>query len=642
MRKLLFAVIPVVLLSVVSMNASAEGNEPNVPELIGFGPKSSLSNSVSNLDENQMDRTLVEYKSEDALLVAHAKFLEQGNNPIVVADSEIFVLSVNIGESEISTMSSDPTVVGSSPNEVIQLDGTQTSPPWGLDRIDQAHLPLDSRFAYDHDGSGTTVFVIDTGLNWSHSDFAGRVPVGYYLTPDFTSSADCNGHGTHVAGSAVGTQYGVAKGADVIPVRILDCDGATTTAALISALDLVASVAYSYSPAVLNMSLGGAYSSTVNNAVQTVINSGVTVVAAAGNEGSNACYSSPASVPAAITVGASSVADAVPWWSNYGSCLDMFAPGVDIKSASYTGSGYLTMSGTSMASPHVAGAAALILDENPTLSPAAVSGILRSDATTGVLSGLASSDPDRLLFVGTSVSAECDGKTATIIGTSSSDVISGTSGNDVIHGLGGNDVIYGYGGDDTICGGDGRDRVIPGSGDDVVIGGAGLDTVDYRSTYVRIFVDLQLGLATGSNFDDALSSIERVYGTNYDDEILGTSNRDLLFGVGGEDLLVGRGGRDLLSGGGQSDIVIGGSSDSSIQGGGGDDVVVGRGTLVGGSGHDVLVANDGSSTIKGNAGRDILVGGAGTDSLIGGSGSDSCAGRGSTDVYKTCSFFGWK
>ena len=130
MRKLLFAVIPVVLLSVVSMNASAEGNEPNVPELIGFGPKSSLSNSVSNLDENQMDRTLVEYKSEDALLVAHAKFLEQGNNPIVVADSEIFVLSVNIGESEISTMSSDPTVVGSSPNEVIQLDGTQTSPPW--------------------------------------------------------------------------------------------------------------------------------------------------------------------------------------------------------------------------------------------------------------------------------------------------------------------------------------------------------------------------------------------------------------------------------------------------------------------------------------------------------------------------------
>jgi subtilisin family serine protease len=282
---------------------------------------------------------------------------------------------------------------------VVHKVDVQESPTWGLDRVDQRNLPLDASYTYNTTGSGVRAYIIDTGIS-SHTDFLGRVSSGYDFVDDDADSSDCDGHGTHVAGTVAGKTYGVAKSASLVGVRVLDCNGSGTWSGVIAGVDWV--TANHVKPAVANMSLGGGASSSVDQAVAGSIAEGVTYAIAAGNgnqggKAQDACNYSPARVPAALTVGATNSSDTKASWSNYGTCLDLFAPGVSITSTTMSG-GTATWSGTSMATPHVAGVAALYLEVNPTASAAVVSGAITGGATAGVVGSRGSGSPNLLLY----------------------------------------------------------------------------------------------------------------------------------------------------------------------------------------------------------------------------------------------------
>ncbi|MFC4019546.1 S8 family serine peptidase [Micromonospora sp. GCM10011542] len=310
---------------------------------------------------------------------------------------------VNVGAAAASRIAADPAVAYVEQNHTVSISGTQPNPPsWGLDRVDQRNLPLNSSYTYPNTASNVRAYIIDTGVLYGHNDFGGRAVSGFDAV-DGGSADDCNGHGTHVAGTVGGSSYGVAKGAQIVGVRVLNCQGSGTNAQVVAGIDWV--TANAVKPAVANMSLGGSANSSIDTAVTNSINSGITYAVAAGNgdifgNRQNACNYSPARVGSAITVGATQNNDAAASFSNFGTCVDILAPGVNITSAWYTGtSATNTISGTSMASPHVAGAAALVLSANPAWSPQQVRDNLVNAATPNVVTNVGTGTPNRLLYV---------------------------------------------------------------------------------------------------------------------------------------------------------------------------------------------------------------------------------------------------
>ncbi len=301
-------------------------------------------------------------------------------------------------EAEALALAADPAVKEVVQNQVFTIDATQTNPPsWGLDRIDQPALPLDQSYTYpDSAGAGTTVYVIDTGIRTSHQDFGGRASFGY----DYWGGTanDGNGHGTHVASTAAGTAYGVAKNADIVAVKVLNDAGSGTTASVVGGIDWVTGNASG--PSVANVSLGGGADATLDQAVRNSIAAGVTYAIAAGNSNANAANYSPARVSEAITVGATQSNDSRASYSNWGATVDIFAPGTSITAAWRTSdTATNTISGTSMATPHVAGVAALYLADNPGATPAQVWSALDSASVTGQVGSPGTGSPNKLLQV---------------------------------------------------------------------------------------------------------------------------------------------------------------------------------------------------------------------------------------------------
>lgn len=302
--------------------------------------------------------------------------------------------AATLSETAVSDLLEDPNIAYVEADQIVSI-AQQNGATWGLDRIDQRNLPLNSTYGYNLTGAGVHAYIIDTGIRTTHSEFTGRTGNGHDAVGGGTN--DCNGHGTHVAGTIAGTTYGVAKDVVVHSVRVLGCDGSGTLSAIVAGADWV--VQNHQSPAVANMSLGGSASTAMDDAAQSIISAGITLTAAAGNSGDDACGHSPARLPAAVTVGNSNSSDSKSSASSYGTCLDLFAPGSNITSAwidSDTSTN--TISGTSMAAPHVAGVAALYLEANPSASPAQVRNAIVNGATPNKLSNIGAGSPNLLLY----------------------------------------------------------------------------------------------------------------------------------------------------------------------------------------------------------------------------------------------------
>jgi aqualysin 1 len=340
--------------------------------------------------------------------------LKSGTNPTAVAAEHAQRFGLNVGfvyrhalsgylavvpATALDALRADASVAYVEADATVRASTTQQNATWGLDRIDQANLPLSGTFTYTSTGAGVNAYVIDTGIRKTHSEFGGRAVHGVDTTgPVSVTSDDCNGHGTHVSGTIGGATYGVAKTVRLVAVRVLNCAGVGLNSGVIAGVDWVTGDHQAGQPAVANMSLGGGKSVALEQAVANSIADGVTYAVAAGNETEDACTGSPSGLPAAITVGATTNTDARASFSDFGPCVDFFAPGSGITSASFlTDTGTATMSGTSMASPHVAGVAALYLQGNPGAAPQQVRDALYGLTTKNIVTDAQSAN-NHLLF----------------------------------------------------------------------------------------------------------------------------------------------------------------------------------------------------------------------------------------------------
>ena len=344
---------------------------------------------------------IVRFPDNEPSSIARARLIERSHGAVVqrVYDTAIKGAAFTMADDAAEALKSVKGIVSVEQDQTVHLSTTQSNVTWGIDRIDQRNLPLSTTYSYTYSGAGVTAYIIDTGINFTHSEYNGRASFGVDEIVPSTNGVDCNGHGSHVSGTVGGTTYGVAKNVSLVAVRVLDCSGSGSYSQVIAGVDWV--TANAHKPAVANMSLGGSFSSALNAAVTNSIAAGVVFAVAAGNSAANACNSSPSSTPTAITTGATTISDGWASFSNFGSCVKILAPGVNITSA-WIGSNTATntISGTSMATPHVVGAAALYLEANPTATAAQVSSALTGNATSGVVSGVPSGTPNLLLYTG--------------------------------------------------------------------------------------------------------------------------------------------------------------------------------------------------------------------------------------------------
>jgi serine protease len=366
----------------------------------GAAPEDGLVlESVDVRSSSVPDRYIVTFADTvaDAPGLARRIAAQQGESPEFTYVHAIKGFAARIPAQALAGLARNPQILRIEQDQVIGSSGVQSGAVWNLDRLDQRTRPLDGAFSYAADGSGVNAYIIDSGIRATHSEFGGRASGVFTAVSDGRGTSDCTGHGTHVAGTLGGTRYGVAKGVKLLGVRVFDCSGYASWSGVIAALDWI--TANRVLPAVANLSLEGPKSATVNAALQAMIDAGVTTVVAAGNDASDACDYTPASASGALTVGSTWNFDGMSGFSNFGGCVDLFAPGEAIRSAYYLDdTSSVVKGGTSMASPHVAGVAALYLSANPTATPAQVTAAILGGATQNVLSSVPSGTPNLLLY----------------------------------------------------------------------------------------------------------------------------------------------------------------------------------------------------------------------------------------------------
>jgi subtilisin family serine protease len=381
-------------LSVLPLGSTASA-APDGPDASGLAPVIGAARDTAI--EGRYVVVLEEDSSAKSATSAEETALDAGGVVKDSFDTALTGFTAELPSKAVEALREDPAVAFIEADQRVSISGSQVRAPWGLDRIDQRPRRLDGRYRFARTGKGVTAYVIDTGVRARHRELRGRVAPGFTAVKDGRGSNDCNGHGTHVAGIIGGRTYGVAKRVTVRPVRVLRCSGVGSNSGVIAGMDWIVRH-HKAGPAVANMSLGGPPSRAMDLAVQRMVDDGVLVTVAAGNEGMDACEYSPGRTPSVLTVGAIQRSGARPWFSNWGSCVDLFAPGARITSAWFASNRATnTLDGTSMATPHVAGAAALYLQTHRQATPEQVKAVLLDGATTGKVSARAGS-PNRLLF----------------------------------------------------------------------------------------------------------------------------------------------------------------------------------------------------------------------------------------------------
>lgn len=416
-NKHLYRLLSLLFVVVVSMSACGDQNL-NTAQSTG-GDSSSLAKTVNDLSADPAHYLRSPISGMEELNAIPGRYIiifrpgSAGDNVSAAANAAermggkvhytytaaVQGFAASLPEAALQGLLHNPNIELIEVDQTVSLDilNEQSVPPWNLDRIDQRSLPLDNAYKYASTGLGVTAYIIDTGILPTHNEFTGRASVGFDAVGDGRNGIDCDGHGTHVAGTVGGVNYGVAKKVSLVAVRVLNCKGSGTVSGVIAGIDWVTK--NKKTPAVANMSLGAGASTALDNAVKASIGGGVTYAIAAGNSNKDACRYSPARVPAALTVGATTSTDARASWSNYGVCLDLFAPGSSITSAWNTSTSAInTIGGTSMATPNVTGVAALYLQNNTTASPDNVAAALTGKATYGVVNNAGRNSPNRLLF----------------------------------------------------------------------------------------------------------------------------------------------------------------------------------------------------------------------------------------------------